>query len=86
MDTVAPRIAKYIEEQFLVIFGEDFDVDTNLFEAGIMDSFGYVQLLGFLQSEFQLTLEDDEFLTNVMSSLRRMAVAASAKLVQQQER
>lgn len=85
MDTVTPRIAHYIEEQFLVTFGEDFDVDTNLFEAGIMDSFGYVQLLGFLQSEFQLTLEDDEFLTNVMSSLRRMVAAASAKLALQQE-
>ncbi len=84
MTTVMSRIASYIEGQFLVTLGEDFEPDTNLFETGIMDSFGYVQLIDFLQTEFGLTLADEDFLTNVMVSLTRMTATVSAKMAQEQ--
>jgi hypothetical protein len=37
-------IRAFIEEQFLIEFGDDFPEDTDLFRAGVMDSFGYVRL------------------------------------------
>lgn len=79
---VIDRIAAYIEEQFLVTYGEDFTAATNLFETGIMDSFGYVQLINFLQSEFGITLDDDAILTSVMVSLQRMTDAVTASLAE----
>lgn len=77
---VIDRIAAHIETQFLVTYGEDFSADTNLFESGIMDSFGYVQMITFLQSEFGITLGDDAILTNVMVSLQRMTDAVTTGL------
>ena len=82
MTPTMARIADYVETQFLVTLDEDFTPDTNLFEAGIMDSFGYVQLIGFLQTEFGVTLGDDDYLTNVMVSLTRMTDAVTARLAQ----
>lgn len=79
---VIDRIAAYIEAQFLVTNGEDFTAGTNLFEAGIMDSFGYVQLVNFIQSEFGITLDDDAILTSVMVSLQRMTDAVTASLAE----
>jgi len=69
-----------IEEEMLVTYGEDFTDDTNLFEAGIMDSFGYVQLVGFLQDTFGIEFSDDVILTNVMVSLGRMIEAVEAQM------
>jgi len=69
-----------IEEEMLVTYGEDFTDDTNLFEAGIMDSFGYVQLVGFLQDTFSIEFSDDVILTNVMVSLARMIEAVEAQM------
>jgi acyl carrier protein len=80
--SVIERIAAYIEAQFLVTYGEDFTAGTNLFEAGIMDSFGYVQLINFIQTEFGITLDDDAILTNVMVSLQRMTDAVIASLAE----
>lgn len=82
MTPTMARIADYVETQFLVTLDEDFTPDTNLFEAGIMDSFGYVQLIGFLQTEFGVTLGDDDYLTNVMVSLTRMTDVVTARLAQ----
>lgn len=80
--SVTDCIAAFIETQFLVSFGEDFTPDTNLFSEGFMDSFGYVQLINFLQTEFGLTLGDDAILTNVMSSLSSMTKAVNARLAE----
>lgn len=80
--SVTDRIAAFVEEQFLVTFGEDVTPDTNLFSAGVMDSFGYVQLVTFLQREFGLSLGDDEILNNVMVSLSSMAKTVNARLAE----
>jgi D-alanine--poly(phosphoribitol) ligase subunit 2 len=78
----AKTIRKYIEDQFLVTWGQDFFDDTDLFQAGIMDSFGYVRLVGFLQSTFGLVFDDEEILTNVMVSCDRMFALIAVRQVQ----
>lgn len=75
-------IRAHIEEEFLVQFGGELADDTDLFKAGIIDSFGYVRLIGFLQDTFGVSFGDEELLTNVMISVDRMADAIAAKLGQ----
>lgn len=77
--SVETIIRGYIEVQFMVSWQTDFTSATNLFQAGIMDSFGYVQLVEFLQTRFGFTFNDEEILTNVMVSLETMVAAVSAK-------
>jgi acyl carrier protein len=79
MSHIRDAIKAQIEDEMLVTYGEDFTDDTNLFEAGIMDSFGYVQLVGFLQETFGVTLNDEDILTNVMVSLARMTEAVEGQ-------
>lgn len=80
MNSTHGMIKAQIEEEMLITYGEDFTDDTNLFEAGIMDSFGYVQLVGFLQDTFSIAFSDDDILTNVMVSLARMTEAVEAQM------
>ncbi|MBR9970377.1 phosphopantetheine-binding protein [Magnetospirillum sulfuroxidans] len=74
------KIRAFIEEQFLIEFDDDFPEDSNLFKEGVMDSFGYVQLIRFLEKEFTITFSEAEMTGNVLVSLTRMQEAVAAKL------
>ncbi|MFF2945449.1 acyl carrier protein [Streptomyces niveus] len=63
------QIRRFIEEYFLVEFGADVTPETDLFKAGVIDSFGYVQLMAFLERKFSLKLTGEEILLNVLVSL-----------------
>lgn len=63
------RVKSYLESNFLFTFGDETAGDTDLFKAGIMDSFGYVQLIDFLKREFHIDFTDEEILTNILVSL-----------------
>ncbi len=40
----------------------------DLFKLGIIDSFGYVQLIRFLEDEFQFQFSEEEMLSNLLVS------------------
>jgi D-alanine--poly(phosphoribitol) ligase subunit 2 len=67
---VETKIQNFLEATFLVEFDESLTRDSDLFKEGVMDSFGYLELIAFLKSEFQITLSDEELATNVLVDLR----------------
>ena len=73
------KIRSFLEANFLFEFGEEIAADTDLFKAGIIDSFGYVQLVGFLKTTFHITFTDEEFLTNILVSLNQILTFVHAK-------
>lgn len=74
------HIRAFIEEQFLIEFDDDFPEDSNLFKEGVMDSFGYVQLIRFLEKQFSITFTESEMTGNVLVSLSQIRDAVAAKL------
>ena len=64
-----PTIAKFITETFLFEFDSNVTADTNLFETGLLDSFGFTQLIAFLEETFDITLSEDEFSSDDIGSL-----------------
>ena len=65
MDT---KLKDFFREKFMVEFDHRLTEDSNLFQQGIMDSHGYMQVLNFLEKEFNITLTDDELFSNVLAS------------------
>lgn len=80
--TPEAKIRAFMEETFLFSFGQDLDDDTNLFQAGVMDSFGYVRLIGFLRSEFGAEYSDEDMLTDILVSFNRIVDSLRVKLGQ----
>ncbi|WP_327320188.1 acyl carrier protein [Streptomyces sp. NBC_01235] len=74
------KIRQYMEERFLVDFGEDVTADTDLFKAGVMDSFGYLQLMDYLETEFGVKIASDEILSNVFVSLATIDAFVAHKM------
>ncbi len=70
--TIEVKIQNFIEESFLVEFDEELTPKTNLFVAGVIDSFGYIQLIKFLEKEFDIKFDEDEILTDIPTNLEQM--------------
>jgi acyl carrier protein len=67
---VEDRIEMFIRTQFSVSPTDPaFDREVDLFEHGYVDSVGVVELLGFLQEEFNVEVPDDDLLADDFSSV-----------------
>ncbi|GAB7028629.1 acyl carrier protein [Streptomyces sp. NPDC021749] len=67
--TRTDKIIRFIETKFLIEFGAEVTPQSDLFKDGIIDSFGYIQLMTFLEKEFSLEIKSDEFLLDVPATL-----------------
>ena len=74
------KIKNFIEETFLVSFGNDLDNETNLFESSIIDSYGMVQLISFLESEFSIKLSDEELMSDELTSFQSITNMVERKV------
>ncbi len=71
---VENHIEKFIRNQFSVSPTDPrFDREADLFEQGYVDSVGVVELLGFLQEEFNVEIPDDDLLADDFSSISGIA-------------
>ncbi len=73
------KIEQFIEDSFLVEFGEEIDEETDLFKAGVLDSYGYIKLLKFLETEFQIKFSELEILSNVMVDFKSILSCVEEK-------
>ncbi len=69
---IRTSIRSFVQEHFLVEHGTDFDDATNLFETQIIDSFGFVELVRFLESEFKISIRDSDLVGGELTSINGM--------------
>ena len=69
---VKQELMRYLEENFMFEFNEEITEDTDLFKAGILDSFGYISLMNHIEEEYGVKFGEDALLDNVMVSLSRI--------------
>ena len=74
------KIRDFVEDQFLIEFDDTFPPDTDLFKAGVMDSFGYIQMIRFLESEFGITFSEAEMTGDVLVSLAQVESVVASKI------
>ncbi|SMC92522.1 acyl carrier protein [Desulfocicer vacuolatum DSM 3385] len=72
MNEIKKTIRKFIIENFL--FGEEDNLkgDTSFLEEGIIDSTGVLELIEFLEEQFDITVKDDEIIPENLDSLNNL--------------
>lgn len=62
-------VKNFITENFL--FGDDSQLkyDTPLFEIGIIDSTGVLELVSFIEENYKIIIQDDELVQDNFSSI-----------------
>jgi len=72
MDSTKQKIKHFIIENFL--FGETSDLndDTSFLEEGIIDSTGVLELIEFLEEEFEIEIDDEDMIPENLDSLNNL--------------
>lgn len=74
VNELIPIIKDELSVKFKIPFGSNGMADTtNLIEAGMIDSFGIVELIGYLESRFDVMLHDEDLMSSELMSVSGMA-------------
>ena len=76
----AEIIRSYIVENFL--FGDDsgLEDDTSFLDEGILDSTAALELVGFLEKEFSITVDDEEVIPDNLDSINNVVKFIKEKI------
>jgi acyl carrier protein len=69
MQQVIQTLGEYIKEQY----DAKLDKQENIFNSGIIDSLGFVNLIGFISEAFEIEFEPEDLIEDNFYSLERMA-------------
>lgn len=67
------RILAYVKEAAIVARGVEIPLDKSLLEAGIIDSFGIIEMIAFLEKEWTIKIRDEDITKEKMGSINKMA-------------
>ena len=82
-DAVATKIRDYLSQNFLFSDqGFEYEDDASFLELGIIDSFGFMELLHWVEEEFSISVADDELVPDNFDSVRKL----SSFILAQEER
>ncbi len=72
-DQVKKEIESYLTKQFLFEFDDqNITAETDLFTSGVIDSFGCVELVSFLEKKYKIKVTDDELLSDSIRSVHAL--------------
>lgn len=72
-ETMTEKIKAYLSATCLIDFdGIEVNDNTDLFEAGFIDSYGFVELVTFLEREFSIKVTDDDLVTESFNSVNEL--------------
>jgi acyl carrier protein len=66
---VRSKVRTYIIDNLLLGVTDDFDDNTPLMEAGILDSTAAMEVVAFLESTFGISIEDDDIIPENLNSV-----------------
>ena len=81
MSAIEAQIRQFVTENFL--FGRkdtSLGGDDSLLQLGLIDSTGVLELVSFIESTFQIKIEDDELVPENLDSINRLTNFIDSKL------
>lgn len=67
------KIRAFVIQNFLFGQGGELKDDDSFLEAGIIDSTGVLELVGFIESALGITVEDEDLVPANLDSVERVA-------------
>ena len=75
------KIQEFIRQNFPAAQQRDIAVDELLLGANIIDSIGILQIVTYLEEEYDIMVEDDEFIPDNFQSISHIANFVQSKLI-----
>ena len=74
------EIHKFIVDNFMFGQADGLRYDESLLQKGVIDSTGVLELVSFLQDNFNITVEDDEIVPTNLETINGIVTYVSKKL------
>ncbi len=74
MEQIKQSVKKFILENILYEDnGDALDYDDSFLKKGIIDSTGVLELVGFIEEEFNISVDDEELIPKNLDSVNNLA-------------
>lgn len=81
LDEITAKVQSFVVENFLFRSDRDALSETeSLIEANIIDSTGVLELVGFLESDFKISVGDGDIVPENLDTIRSIASYIQRKL------
>ena len=78
--TIAQTLRSFIQENFLYMRPDlEYADDDSLLAKGVIDSLGVMEIVGFLEERFEMTVEQDDVTEQNFGSVGAIARYVAAK-------
>lgn len=77
-EQIQQPISKFLTSHFRIDFTK-VNEQTDLFQEGLIDSFGFVELVGFLEKTFKIRFDEKEFTTNSLNTVSNIVSTVQRK-------
>jgi len=77
--TTAEHVRKFISENFYITDPASIDDDTLLVTSGIVDSTGMLEVIAFIEDQFEVRIADHEMTPENLESISRITAFVSRK-------
>ena len=78
--SIQQRIREFVVQSFLYGDGATLADNDSFLDAGVVDSTGVLELVGFLESAFTIAIDDDELVPANLDSVESAARFVERKL------
>jgi acyl carrier protein len=78
--SVKKEIIDFFTENFMVEFEDGFDDNKSFLENGIIDSTGVLELVVFLEENYDIKVQDDEIIPENLDSFKNIEAYLNKKL------
>lgn len=80
MEQIRQTVKKFILENILFEDDENaLDYDDSFLEKGIIDSTGVLEVVSFIEEEFNISVDDDELVPENLDSVNKLAKFVNEK-------
>jgi acyl carrier protein len=83
-DNMRDRIQGFILERFPLARKQHFDHQTPLLDGGLLDSLGILDVVGFIEDSFEITLNDDELVPENFQTISHLVAFVARKRSEKQ--
>jgi len=80
MSKIKDQIRAFVVGNFLFGNNGDLEDNTSFLEEGIIDSTGILELVGYLEEEFPITVEDEELIPENLDSINNVTAYLQTKI------
>ena len=76
---IKKQVREFITTNFYVADADEITDDASLLDAGIVDSTGVLEVIGFLEDTFGIEVADEEMIPENLDSIARIAALVERK-------